>query len=279
MNRTTSQRIIWAVAGTCVLLGLLAFALRANHRATTNPVEPHAAPPISEMLTALEFDARVRRPATRRLVETVSAHASHDDTGSAEIHYALGLRYYYGENNRDAARVAFEKSIALGPEWSWPHNALAIVLYVSGDETLAKESWENAMALAPKWSRPHSDMGILYRRAGHMDAAEQALRTALNMDPENPVPHYNYGVFLDITLNHEAARARYLQALSLYADLPSAHYNLACSYGREGDLENALPYLREAIKQEPAFREDAGRDPDFDPIRDQSAFADFLVTR
>lgn len=224
------------------------------------------------MLALLENDPRVRRGPTQRIVEAVAQYTTHKEDESAEAYYALGLLAFYGRNDLREAEAALRASIELRERWSWPYNVLAIVLFTKGAEAQANEAWTQAITLAPDWSRPYSDMAILYRRAGRMDEATQALKQALRLDPEGAVTHYNYGVLLDVLGRHEDARKQYLSVIAKDPSLPAAHYNLACSYGREGNVAQAAPYLERAIRMDEAFRQEAAEDRDFDPVRAEAVF-------
>jgi hypothetical protein len=51
-------------------------------------------------------------------------------------------------------------------------------------------------------------------------------------------------------------------------------YNLACCESMAGRPDDAIAHLRAAIDLNEEFRSMAVEDSDFDPIRDQPAFAD-----
>jgi hypothetical protein len=72
---------------------------------------------------------------------------------------------------------------------------------------------------------------------------------------------------------------RYAEAAALGRELADAHpeypdvaYNTACCASLAGDRETAFEFLRRAIAGWPGFREQAERDTDFDPIRDDPEF-------
>jgi tetratricopeptide (TPR) repeat protein len=50
-------------------------------------------------------------------------------------------------------------------------------------------------------------------------------------------------------------------------------YNLACAESMEGRAEDAVAHLRRAIELDSSFRKLAEKDSDFDPIREERAFA------
>jgi tetratricopeptide (TPR) repeat protein len=54
-------------------------------------------------------------------------------------------------------------------------------------------------------------------------------------------------------------------------------YNLACAESMAGRAEEAVTHLRRAIELDSSFREHAGKDSDFDPIREEPAFASAIA--
>lgn len=276
-----SHRAIWAFTVLCALAAIALASLPNTARKVSDArqeqaVDQSAAELGRSMVAALDGDPRARRASTQRLVESVAALAEDGHADRPEVQYAIGLLKLYGEADYDAAEIAFRRAIELDPAWAWGHNGLAIVLYASGREEEAEAEWDRALELAPSWVRPHNDRAIQYRRAGKIEDAGDQLRAALALSPMDATTHYNYGVWLDVTGEPSLARREYETALHFDSQMPAALYNLACSYAREGRIEKAAPFLEEAIALNPAFREEAKTDPDFDRVRDKAMF-DTLV--
>lgn len=276
-----AHRTIWKITGTALVLALAVLANRAGgaayaYRAAAKDAAESQEADSRVLIALLCRDPRVRRPGTQGQVERVAHYARVGTSVSAHSCFALGLQHFYREGNRADAESAFRRAIQLAPLWSWPYNALAIVLFDVGRETEAEAAWEQAIELDPGWSRPYSDRAILYRRAGRMDEAHRSIEKALELEPEGAIPRYNYGVLLDWQGRHVEARKVYLEVIELDPGLPAPHYNLACSHGREGRLEAALGPLEVAIRLNEVFRDEALEDPDFAPIRDRPAFKKLL---
>ncbi len=272
-----SQGRIWKFTIAVVVLAVTVYGVRRYHAQGGGTSAPQTADTgssaqIAAMFALLENDPRVRRGQTQRAVEWVAMLARERQDAPPEAFYALGLQRYYGEKDLDAAEAALRKAISMRPGWSWPRNALGIVLFSRGDETAAMESFERAMELDPKWERPHSDLAILYRRAGKLDDAVREALTAIEMAPTSPVAHYNYAVILDVLGRAGEARKEYETVIGLDPSLPAPYYNLACGYAREERIPEAVERLARAIRLDEAFREEAEKDPDFDRIRSNPDF-------
>lgn len=54
------------------------------------------------------------------------------------------------------------------------------------------------------------------------------------------------------------------------------HYNLACYFALGGQVANAIEYLAQAFELRPSFRQQVAGESDFDTIRDDPEFAEFL---
>lgn len=240
------------------------------------------------MLTLLEEDSRVRRPVTQQAVLAVSRFTELPNLGNAEAYLALGLERFYKDEQPEAAEEAFAEAARRRPDWSWPQNYLGIVAFTRGDEDRALEYFSRAMELDPDWARPPNDLAILHRLDGRMDEALEYIEQAYTINPDDPVTHYNHGVLLDYMAYdlesgaerdrlRRAARREYENVVRLDPGIPAAHYNLACSYAREGLVDEAMPYLRRAVQLDVVFVEEIVDDPDLDPIRDAPAFIEFWV--
>lgn len=276
-------RAIWVLTGTFVILAatiLFARDVRA-------PAADGIARPISEIasrLTAeqlqilvdamkacLEIDPQARRPNTRLLVEGIAEMAASGRVESADTFYALGV-LLSAKRNFHGAESAFRKAIALSPDWKWAYNQLGIVLHSIGNPKESEEMFRKAIALDPNWGRAHNDLAILLRLIGRTDDAEEEAKRSLELDPNSVAGHNNYGNLLVAIGRYEEAEAEYRIATNLEPDHPAPYYNLACLASRQGHHQEVVPLLLCAIEFDPAYREEARHDDDFDAVRNDESF-------
>jgi len=97
---------------------------------------------------------------------------------------------------------------------------------------------ERAAKAAPNDIRIRIALGWCYKRTGQLDLAITALEQALIVEPE----------------------------------LALLRYNLACYLSLAGQKRRALRYLSQALTLDPAYRELAEAESDFDPLRADPAF-------
>jgi Flp pilus assembly protein TadD len=75
---------------------------------------------------------------------------------------------------------------------------------------------------------------------------------------------------------YDEAEAAYREAVLLDPDEPAPLYNLACLAALQGRVRDAVAPLRMAIAMNPAFRDAARSDPDFDRIRADEPFREVV---
>jgi tetratricopeptide (TPR) repeat protein len=76
--------------------------------------------------------------------------------------------------------------------------------------------------------------------------------------------------------DHDGAVRTIEELLAKRPDDARVLYDLACFESLAGRADDALEHLRRSIELEPRYREYAGDDEDFDPIRDDPRFAALL---
>jgi tetratricopeptide (TPR) repeat protein len=72
---------------------------------------------------------------------------------------------------------------------------------------------------------------------------------------------------------HAEAKRMLTDALDRYDDRSTLLYNLACAEAQLGEADAALEHLRGAVEERPSLSDDARRDPDLAPLRDDPRFA------
>ena len=75
----------------------------------------------------------------------------------------------------------------------------------------------------------------------------------------------------------EGARSLMAAALEEHPDAWQGHFNAACLEARAGDPELAFDHLKRSIELEPAARDYAEKDPDFDSIRNDERYKSILA--
>ena len=115
----------------------------------------------------------------------------------------------------------------------------------------------------------------LYRRGDYRRALEM-YEAALALDPLDVKARNNLGsTYMQLTMDDRAIAA-FREALRLDNSYSLAHYNLACVHARDGNVESAAAYLRQAVAIEPEARDWASTDADFASVRNAPEFRQLL---
>jgi Flp pilus assembly protein TadD len=264
--------LLWSVVAAFVVVAAGSVWLRGAFQSL-----PWAGPSletrVAETIILLEEDPGAGAPATQRAVRALSGPLEDHRPRTAEMCYILAIQYQR-ESNWVSAEAMFRRAIVGKAKWAAPHAGLGSLLgrHTAGRFDEAKEALEQAMALRPEWSRPHNVLAIAWRLQDNYEEAEKEALLALKLDPGDIAVHNNYANLLVELRRFEEAEKHYLIAIETNPEHPKPYYNLACLYSHQGDRERALENLQSALKRAPNLRNHASRDPDFDPLRDNPDF-------
>ena len=185
----------------------------------------------------------------------------------------------------DDAVAETERAAELDPTLVKAHINLIILYGRKGDFQQAEEHFQAAVKLNPsQFPDAYYNYGVLLVGEGRLDEAEKAFRQALEARPSYADAHNNLGNLLERQGNSTEAIAEYKKAIEAKPDFRQAHFNLGrilvnaqqyqegiqhlqqaltpvdentpaylyalgAAYGRAGDQQNALRYLRQARDQ------------------------------
>jgi tetratricopeptide (TPR) repeat protein len=188
----------------------------------------------------------------------------------------------------DAIR-ATERAVELDPKLVLAHTNLISLYGRTGNLEKAEQHYRAVMALNPEqFPKAHYDYGLLLMARGRFQEAEEAFRRATQIDPSYAEAHNNLGYLLERQGKLPEALAEYRKALESKPDYRRAHFNLGrvlvnqqkyqegieqlsqtltpedehtptylyalgAAYGRVGDRQNALRYLRLAREKASAL--------------------------
>ena len=121
----------------------------------------------------------------------------------------------------------------------------------AGDLAEARAAFERAVALAPDYSRPRTNLGTLALAAGDLIEAELQLRAAVAAGPNNPVARANLGNVLLRAEAFDEAAEQYRRAVALAPGRGAYHRGLGRALRGAGDLEGAQVALERALALDP----------------------------
>jgi tetratricopeptide (TPR) repeat protein len=145
----------------------------------------------------------------------------------------------------------------------------AIKLLYSQDFVRAKAALERIVEAYPE------DKELMVRVNSHLRLCE--IKTSRRASaPKTVEDYYNMAVALMNGNRYEESREQLNKALKASPSCEYVIYALAALSSRSGDLDNALNYLKTAIKLKPENRFLAQNDSDFEPLRHDARFTSIV---
>ncbi len=157
----------------------------------------------------------------------------------------------------ESAKRYFRQALARDPEYPEAQNNLGVVAYIQKEYGLAVIEYKKAVALAPDVATFHSNLGTAYFAEKKYDEAMAAFEKAVELDPE---------LMINTSAAETTAQLGQPQDKAYYA------YMLARVYARRGDVERCVHCLDDAKNAGYAKVNDAGKDPDFEQVRQDPRF-------
>lgn len=127
--------------------------------------------------------------------------------------YQIGL--LAAANDPDAARSAYEKAIAIQPNFPPGQRELGMVLFQQKNYAAAAPRLEKAIALGLEDAHLLNFLGICYSRGNRPQKAIQSYQAALKLDPKLADAHVNLAYALQNVGNASQARSEYAAACHL----------------------------------------------------------------
>lgn len=196
------------------------------------------------------------------------------------------------ENNRKKAKAEAEKKIE---EQKKKEEAAAEAKkkqmddkYEEGKKLFLNKEYLNAISVAdelikedPQYYQAYNLKGIALCYYGTGFGGENFTQGMKNIDKSLEIkPDYGYGMF-NKALAYELY-AKYDDAIEWYNKSLTvekyewSYYGLASIYGRKGDVENSVKYLKLAIAMNSNIKDDAKTEPDFNNVRSSQEFQDAI---
>jgi tetratricopeptide (TPR) repeat protein/capsular polysaccharide biosynthesis protein len=154
----------------------------------------------------------------------------------------------------EGAIAHYSQAIALQPNSVKAHNNLGCALAKQGHLDAAIQSYQQAIALQPTWATLYINLGQVLFQRSPLEAVE-AYRQAISLScpqgvalqPNLVAAHHNLGKALQFLGQHTAAIEAFQTVLTLQPNHPQAQADCGFSKMAQGQIKQALSYLRAAI--------------------------------
>lgn len=141
------------------------------------------------------------------------------------FHFNLGI-IHKSVLEFDLARAAFEKALALKPDYAEAWNELGLISYEQGSSRRASGYFQNALKYNPNFAAAWNNLGNIIKDQGRLQEAIAYFRNALRHKPDYAEAHNNLGNMLDDTGRKEEAAHHLREACRLKPGLAEARSNL-----------------------------------------------------
>ena len=173
------------------------------------------------------------------------------------LYNRLGIAYsqlkFYGE-----AIGAFRSCIKLNPKYSFAYNNVGSVYFAQNNLRKAEKYFKKAISLKDDEASFHMNLGSLYLERKKKDKAMAEWQKSLAIDP-------------DIFSKRSGASLS-----SSGSSIMDRYYFLARIFASSGRTESAIENLKLAITQGFTDIESINKQRDFDPIRKDERFIEFM---
>jgi tetratricopeptide (TPR) repeat protein len=132
---------------------------------------------------------------------------------------------------------------------------------------------------SPSFYPAYNVKGIALCYSGDFKDGMANIERALQLNPNYGYGHFNKALALERYGHYTEALTEYQKAIK-YSDnhwKMWSYYGIASIYGRRGDVENTVKYLKMAIAMNPALiKQHARTEADFNPVRHSEQFQQLI---
>lgn len=168
------------------------------------------------------------------------------NTNDASAYNQLG-RVLFNAGHPPQSQSAFEKAIALKPEFAEAWHNLGHVLRAQNRLEEADKAYTRSIELAPNYRSALLNLGVVKFALGKNNDGLEYFNKLLELDPHNVEAYINAGVGEHILRNTEQAKAHYKKAVELDPRNDVALRHLATLFSEELDTESAIEYFRKSL--------------------------------
>src|SRR5579859_712316 len=167
----------------------------------------------------------------------------------------VNLISLYGRTGQtEKAEQNFQEAVRLDPNRADAYYDEGVLLFGEGKYQEAEQAFRQALRINPYYAEAHNNLGFLLEGQGRTEDALAEYQACLKSQPNYRLAHYHIATILARQNKYDEAIEHLLKTLTPADDsTPGFLYALAIAYGRKGDLENALKYMRKA-REEAAAR-------------------------
>jgi adenylate cyclase len=221
-------------------------------------------------------------PANLDQADMASRKALELDVKSAEAHVARGLALTL-RKAYEAAESEFRTAVELAPTLFEAYYFHGRACLAQGKLLDAARLFEQACRLRPEDYQASSHLGSIYgglgRKADAQAAARRTLQVTekhLELHPDDARAMYLGAVAYSQMGDRDCSLTWATRAVSLDPNEPVTLYNVACVYSLQGRVEEAVAYLKDAVRLGFAHKEWIQHDGDLNAVREHPGYVELM---
>jgi len=145
-------------------------------------------------------------------------------------------------------------------------------LYYDRQFDSALTLFNEALSLNPDSYQALNGKGATYAFLGRYDEGIDLINQALVLKPDFVYGHFNLGLANELAGRWDTAITAYHSAIDLDSKDVWSYYGIASIYGRQGNVDQTVAYLQQAIALQPDVRDVAKDEKDFNPVKNDPRF-------
>ncbi len=175
------------------------------------------------------------------------------DLTDADILAQIG-NLHVRQGNASLAARSFQFALQQSPDHAASLEGMGLLYFKSGNDEQARSHLERAVASVPTLWRSYNALGVISDRQENFELAQTYYDVALEIQPSSDSILINRGYSKYLNKNyHEAALDFY--AVAKRSNSAKAWWNLGLVYGKQGWYEDALECFLEAADEREAYNE------------------------
>ena len=137
----------------------------------------------------------------------------------------------------DEAIEAYNKSIALKPDYYEAYYNLGLAFKDQGKLEQALEAYNKSITLKPDYYEAYFNIGSIFHDQGKLDNAIEAYNKSIALKPDYAIAYSNMGLTFHDQGKLEKALEAYNKSVALKPDYPVAYYNMGSTFRYQGKLD------------------------------------------
>jgi tetratricopeptide (TPR) repeat protein len=169
--------------------------------------------------------------------------------------------------SKEENKALQDKQKSMNDKYNQAHDA-----FFNKNYDLAIKLADELIAEDPNYYMAYNIKGITQCYGKDYENGMKNIDKALEIKPDFPYGRFNKALANELYGHYDEAIVWYNKALEVDKNNPWSYYGIASIYGRRGDVENTVRYLKQAIALYADIKAEAAKEVDFNPVKNSSEF-------